>query len=86
MNTVLYPIKQPGVNYIEAEPDDVCTCMALLYTVIYIIIGENISRSGSHWKLPETVVLYYIYGPVSIRYAFIKASRTATSHGIFNNE
>jgi hypothetical protein len=45
MNTVLYTVKQPGVNYIEEEPDDVCTCMELFYNVIYIIIGKKISRS-----------------------------------------
>jgi hypothetical protein len=35
----------PGVNYIETESDDVCTCITLSYIVIYIIIDKKISRT-----------------------------------------
>jgi hypothetical protein len=59
MNTVLYTVKQPGVNYIEEEPDDVCTCMELFYNVIYIIIGKKISRSEyATWHYVKGIVLY----------------------------
>ena len=40
MNTDLYTVWQPGVNYIEAEFDDIC--MVFCYDVIYISIDTKL--------------------------------------------
>ena len=40
MNTDLYTVWQPGVNYIEAEFNDICTVFC--YDVIYISIDTKL--------------------------------------------
>jgi hypothetical protein len=56
---------------LEAEFDDVCTCIALSYSVIYIIIYIKIGRSRCHQKLLETVVSVFMQWPLSSWYIFM---------------